>query len=188
MKTTSMLLLCVTALLLSSRSFAQIPPAFPWFDGGSGTLEVPFMSFNSRIYYVRMTLADPIALTFQLDQSALRDITPDGRTDGVAATDLIGSWSSEEGDSFTFNADGTFTMSQAVGIDLEACPNGGDENGLFFYTPYTAVFRVFIQSDSNGECGLSEDLGKLLQIFIDGNSWSLYIGGEDTGFRASKVQ
>ncbi|MEX0962879.1 MAG: hypothetical protein WDZ52_02400 [Pseudohongiellaceae bacterium] len=104
----------IFALLLAvpfSSAQAQILPALSNFDANTGNLKMPSLIFDGRLYYLEMNVADAGALTLQIDEGSVVDITPDGSLVGNVSTNLVGTWNVDGEDTqFTFNADGTWSM------------------------------------------------------------------------------
>lgn len=176
--------LAFAALALTSvNAQSQILPAPTAFNGGTGTLEIPHMLYDGRAYYLRLTMADPAALTLQVDESTVVDVTPDGSTVGKTGDVIVGTWSveGEEGTAFTFNADGTWSMTQAAGVDEQECPQGGVESGTFRYFAFTGVFIPTYAVDENGSCGLSNSTNSVIRMLPDGNTMTILFGSEPEG-------
>ena len=167
------------ALLFSipfSTAQAQIPGAATVFDAATGKLKVVSMLFGGKSYYLEMSMIDAAALTMKIDASSLADISPDSRTIGKVATDLVGTWKMQgEESTLQLNANGTFRVVQAARTGPDAC-KAGDETGTFRYTAATGVFMPTFLTDDNGDCGLSG--GTLIRIFMDGNTISVNFHGE----------
>ena len=176
----SALLLALLLTITFTPVQAQIFPPIPVFDGATGVMKVPTLLFEGKPYYLEFSVADVAALTFKIEEDSLVDLTPDGSTTGKTTQDIVGTWEVDgEATEVTFNADGSWKLSQEAGDDLEACPDGGDEIGTFRYTPVTGVFMPIFQSDGNGQCGLSNVEG-LIRIFTDGNVMTIQFTSEDT--------
>lgn len=165
-------------LLPFSAAQAQIYPAVTIFNGETGILKVPTLVFEGNLYYLELSVADPAALTMKIEESTLVDVSPTEALTGNTADNIVGTWTVQgESTQFTFNADGTWQMSQEAGVDEEACPEGGIESGTFRYTPGTGVFIPIFQVDENGECGISS-AGSVIRLIPDGNTMDLMIGTE----------
>lgn len=173
------LLFAVVLTMPFSVAQAQIFPALAIFNGETGKMQIPNLIFDGKLYYLELSVADASALTLQIEEGTVFDVTPDGSTVGKTTDDIVGTWDVDgEATSITFNADGTWVLSQQAGDDTESCPDGGDETGTFRYTPSTGVFIPIFLTDSNGECGLSGVEG-VMRIFTDGNTMTLAFVSEE---------
>lgn len=167
---------------------AQIFPALSVFDADTGSLKMPSLLFQGKLYYLEMTVADAGALTLKIDESSLTDITPDGSLSGNVPANIVGTWNVDGEDTqFTFNEDASWSMTQAAGVDEGECPNGGGETGTFRYTASTGVFIPTYLSDDNGECGLSHS-GGVLRFYPDGNTLTVRFGSEDETATLTRVE
>lgn len=170
-------LTCFLALLTSPFSAnAQIFPVIPNFNEATGVLEVPFVFYAGKAFYLSLTVTDPVALTLQADPAKLIDVSLTESSSDNTTDDIVGTWTIDGGsDQFVFGADASFQMTQQAGVDAEACPDGGSELGTFRWTPQTGVFKAFITTDENGECGLSH-AQNVVRFLPDGNTMTLMIG------------
>jgi|GEM_PF-3123797 len=166
---------------------AQIFPALTVFDADTGTLKMPSLLFQGKLYYLEMTIADAGALTLQIDEESMTDITPDGSLAGNVPENIVGTWTVDGEDTqFTFNGDASWNMEQAAGVDEGECPDGGAETGTFRYTASTGVFIPTFISDDNGQCGLSHS-GGVLRFYPDGNTLTVRFGAEDETATLTRV-
>ncbi len=176
-------------LLLSlpfAMAQAQISPALTIFNSETGLLKIPALVFNGSVYYLELSVADAVALTMKIEESSLVDVSPTEALNGNTTDAIVGTWGvdGETGTSFTFNADATWEMTQAAGVDEAECPEGGVESGTFRYTSATGVFMPVFLVNENGSCGLSSSTG-VVRLIPDGNTMSVLIGTE-TGATLTK--
>ena len=178
-KNYSRLLLPLLLVIPFSMAQAQIFPPLTNFNSSTGVLTSPALIFEGKVYYVQLSVVDAAALTMKIEASTLVDVSPTDATSSNTTSDILGTWtvSGEGGTTFTFNEDATWEMSQAAGLDAEACPDGGIESGTFRFAPSTAVFAPIFLTDENGECGLSNS-GSVIRMIPDGNTMTVMIGNE----------
>lgn len=170
------LALCSTLLFVPQAQLLAAE-AESSYDFTTGVLELPELEMDGAVFYVRLNLQDPDALTFQVDLDSVVNLTPLLDADASDETAIFGSWNAEGVDvRYSFETDGSFSMFQGEGVDPDLCPEGGAESGGFSWTPRTGVLLTDLAADQNGDCGTSNPA--LLRMFIDGNTMEVYSGDE----------
>jgi hypothetical protein len=149
------------------------------FNGSTGTLVLPHLEVNGKIYYATLTLTDAATLTFKADFSTLTNISPPESIVPLNTSEsaIVGTWSEDasvaESTYITFNSDGSYEQLQRAGDD-ENCADGGYETGTYSWAPGTGLLLPTVLTDENESCGLSNPRDDVpLRVFISEDSMQI---------------